>query len=143
MVRKWMILGASMTFCTTLLAGFSMADDDDSPLHKLMEKVGKQNNAIKKSIRTEVAYKKAISDGSLVKVTDELIKLGKESRAFTEPAEKEKKTQEEWTKLVDDFVAKTEKFKGVIGKGDAAAAKDSVKGINASCTSCHDVFKKE
>ena len=143
MVRKWMILGASLAVCTTLLAGFSMADDDDSPLHKLMEKVGKQNNAIKKATRTEVAYKKAVSDGSLAKVTDELIKLGKESRDFKEPAEVAKKTQEEWTKLVDDFVAKTEKFKGLIGKGDAASVKDSVKAINTTCTACHDVFKKE
>lgn len=143
MVRKWMILGASLALCTTLLAGFSVADDDDSPLHKLMEKVGKQNNALKKSIRTEVAYKKATSDGSLVKATEELIKLAKESRAFTEPAVAEKKSQEEWTKLVDDFVAKTEKFKGGIGKGDSAAAKDSFKAVGASCSACHDVFKKE
>ena len=143
MVRKWMILGASLAICTTMLAGFSVADDDDSPLHKLMEKVGKGNNAIKKATRTEVAYKKAVSDGSLAKHADELIKLGKESRDFKEPAEKEKKSQDEWTKLVDDYVAKVEKFKGVIAKGDVAAAKDSVKAIGSTCSACHDVFKKD
>lgn len=58
MLRKWMVLAAMMVSVSVLAAGLSMADDDESPVHKLMEKVGTKSNAIKKAIRTAPAYKK-------------------------------------------------------------------------------------
>ena len=59
MLRKWTILGVTMAAVTVLATGFSMAQDEDSPLHKLMEEVNKKNLAITKGVRTAVAFKKS------------------------------------------------------------------------------------
>ena len=141
MPRKWTTLAAAVTAVCLTATAFAFADDDDSPLHKLMEKVTAKNNAIGKGVRTAVAYKKAQKD--LPALADELIKLGKDARAFTEPAVKQKKSQTEWVKLMDDFVKKTDDFKGVVSKANAsqAEAKSAHNVVKASCTACHNVFK--
>lgn len=142
MLRKWTTLAAAVTAVFFAAAGLSFADED-SPLHKLMEKVSAKNNAITKGVRTGPAFKKAQKD--LASYADEMIKLGKEAREDKGPAEKQKKTLAEWTKLMDDYIAKTESFRQVVAKSDAkqAEAKSAHNQVKASCTACHNVFRVE
>ncbi len=59
MHRKWMILGVTMVSVAVLTTGLSLAaDEDEGPLHKLMEQVNAKSTAIKKAVRTPVAFKK-------------------------------------------------------------------------------------
>ena len=51
MSRKWTILAAVVTAVALTATGLSLAADEDSPMHKLMEKVNAKNNAIKKATR--------------------------------------------------------------------------------------------
>jgi len=143
MPRKWTTLAAALTAVILTATGLSVAADEDSPLHKIMEKVTAKNNAVTKGVRTAVAFKKAQKD--LPALADELIALGKEARPFTEPAKKQKKSQAEWEKLMDDYVQKTEAFKGVVSKSGVsqAEAKSAHNVVKASCTACHNVFKVE
>ena len=60
MLRKWTILGLTMASVTALATGFAMAQDEDSPLHKLMEQVNAKTLAITKAVRTPVSYKKSL-----------------------------------------------------------------------------------
>jgi cytochrome c556 len=143
MPRKWMTLAAGLAAVVLTLSGLSVADDDDSPLHKLMEKVAAKNNAISKGTRTAVAYKKAQKE--LPQLAEDLIQYGKEARKDTETAKKQKKSQAEWEKLMDDYLAKTEEFKSVVSKANAsqAAAKSAHGVVKQTCTNCHNVFKVE
>ena len=143
MSRKWSTLAAVVTAVTLTATGLSFAADEDSPMHKLMEKVSANNNAIKKATRTTIAYKKAQKD--LTKYADELIDLGKKSREIKEPAEKEKKPFAEWQTLSDDFIQKTVAFKGVVANAATTQeqAKKAYTPVAASCTACHNVFRVE
>jgi cytochrome c556 len=143
MFRKWTISLAVMSAVSVALAGISMADDEDSPLHKLMEKVNTTGNAIKKATRTVVAYKK--SQAELPKLADEMIKLATEAKKFKEPSEKQKKQYSEWEKLCDDWIKETEKFKELVAKPTTKqeAAKKAYNSVNTTCTDCHKVFRVE
>ncbi len=142
MSRKWTTLAAVVTAVTLTATGLSLADED-SPLHKVMEKVNSKNNAIKKATRTAPAYKKAQKE--LSAYADELIVLGKESREMKSAAEKEKKPFAEWQKLSDDFIEKTGEFKTVVADASTTQeqAKKAYTPVAASCTACHNVFRKE
>jgi cytochrome c556 len=143
MWRKWTTLALGMLAVSSLATGLSLADDD-SPLHKLMESVGKENAAIKKAIRTKVSYAKA-DKKELGKHVDELIDLAKKARDMKEAADKQKKPMEEWTKAIDDFLKKTGEFKDVMAKSNPTfeAAQKSFRAVSASCSSCHNTFKVE
>ena len=59
MLRKWMVFALSAAVLRlNRRPGFSIADDE-SPLEKVMEKVNKQSNAIKKGTRNLVQFKKS------------------------------------------------------------------------------------
>ncbi len=144
MLRKWIILATVATAVALMATGVTFADDENSPLHKLMEKVGSKSNAIKKATRTPVAYKK--DREAVVKHAEELIDLGKQARDMKESAEKQKKPMAEWQKLCDDFIKKSTEFKDFAEKSgttknDQEAAKKSYASVAASCAACHDVFK--
>ena len=62
MPRKWMFLAAAMVSMSVITVGVAGADDEDSPLHKLMERVNAKNLAITKGVRTAVAFKKSQTD---------------------------------------------------------------------------------
>jgi cytochrome c556 len=143
MLRKWTILASVVTAVTLAVTGLSMGADEDSPLHKVMEKVNAKNNAIKKATRTPAAYKKAQKE--LAGYADELIDLGKQSREMKSAAEKEKKPVAEWEKLSDDFIAKTQEYKGIVAKSSTTQdqAKKAYSPVALSCTNCHTVFRKE
>lgn len=143
MTRKWTVLAVSMSAVALLATGFSMADDEDSPVHKIMEKVQKENIAITKAIRSKVNFSKSQKD--VVTHAEELIKLGKEARQYKEPSQAQKQPYDKWTALMDDFLKTTEEFAKDAGKTGAAQpqVKDSYKNVTKKCNACHDVFKKE
>ncbi len=141
MLRKWTILGLTMAAVTALATGFATAQDEDSPLHKLMENVQKKNSAIMKGVRTPVSFKKMQKE--VVDSATELAKLAKEAREFKEPSEKQKKAYEVWTKHSDDMVKACEAFAKVAG-GDGvtqATAKAAYKTVSATCAGCHKDFR--
>lgn len=143
MPRKWTTLALTLTALTVVAAGLTFADDDDSPIKKVMEKVNAKNNAIKKAVRTKVAFVKAQKD--VVKNADDLIGLAKQSREMKESAEKQKKSFADWQKLCDDFIKKTEDFKEVAAKSGTTfdQAKKAYSTVAASCTACHNDFRVE
>ena len=143
MLRKWTILGLTMATVTALATGFAMAQDEDSPLHKIMEQVNAKNLAITKGVRTAVAFTK--SQKVVVDSATDLVKLSKEARVFKEPSEKQKQPFETWTKLMDDMTKSCEELAKVAGEGDDVAtqakAKKAHTTVKASCTACHNVFR--
>ena len=141
MLRKWTILGTTMAAVTALATGFAMADDEDSPLHKLMEEGNRKNLVITKGVRTAVAFKK--SQEEVVASAKELAKLSKEAREIKEPSEKQKQPFETWTKLMDDMTKSCEELAKVAGEDGAtqAEAKKAHATVKASCTACHNVFR--
>lgn len=148
MLRKWMILAATMLSVSVLAAGISLADDEESPLHKLMEKVNAKSNAIKKAYRTPVAFKKAQAAKEITTNAEELLKLAKESKELAKDGAKKAKgvkdPEKKWVELSDVFISKAEKFVEEAGK---ATTKDQLKaaynGVNQSCTECHTVFRTD
>ena len=63
-------------------------------------------------------------------------------------AEKEKKPFADWQKLSDDFIAKTEVYKEAVATDHRrpeghGRGQEGVRPVAASCTACHDVFRKE
>jgi cytochrome c556 len=146
MNRKWTVLSATMVAVALSVTGLSFADDEDSPLHKLMEKVNKANLAITKAVRTPPAYKKAQKE--IVTNAEELGKLGKEARGMTDAAKKTKgvdKPEEKWTTLMDEFIKSTDEFAKEAGKSDATQVqvKAAYKNVSKKCANCHDVFRVE
>ncbi len=141
MLRKWTILGLTMAALTALVTGFAMAQDEDSPLHKIMEQVNAKNLAITKGVRTPVAFKK--SQKVVADSAAELAKLSKEAREFKEPSEKQKQPFDTWTKLMDDMTKSSEELAKVAGEDGATQAevKKAHAAVKKSCTACHNVFR--
>lgn len=130
----------------SVLAGISAVtaqDDDESPLHKLMTNVQKNDTTILKGVRTAVNFKKGQAD--VVKAAEELTKLGKEAKKFTEPAKQLKKEQKDWEDKCDAFVKELEKFSTTLAdKGtDQPKAKAAYRDVKQKCTECHEVYKPD
>jgi cytochrome c556 len=143
--RKSLVVAGAMS-SLVLAMGLSSViahDDDDSPLHKLMTKVQQNDTAILKNTRNAVNYKKGQAD--VVKAAEELAKLGKEARKFTEPSKERKKTQKEWEDKSDEFVKEVEKFQATLANAstDQVKAKAAYRDVKQKCTDCHDVFKPD
>lgn len=119
------------------------ASDDDSPLHKLMEKVQANNATILKSVRTAVNYKKSQAD--VETSAKELVKLAKDARVFTEPATAQKLPQSKWEELCDEMMKEAEKFAELAANKDSThtEAKSGYRNVQKACTNCHDVFRVE
>ena len=143
MTRKWTVLAATVGAVALLTTGITIADDENSPVHKIMEKVQKDHNAITKALRTPVAFKKAQKD--IATKAEELAKLGKEARAYKEPAAEQKQPYEKWTALMDDFVTASENFAKEAGKDgiQQPQAKAAYKSVQQSCSACHMIFRKD
>src|SRR5262249_17503416 len=74
MNRKWSVLAVvTLASSALLVGGLALADDDESPLGKLMNKIQAKENAIKKAVRTPVAWAKAQKD--VVAAAEDLAKL--------------------------------------------------------------------
>jgi cytochrome c556 len=149
MQRKWLILGVTMVSVAVLTAGLSLADEDEGPLHKLMEKVNAKSTAIKKAVRTPVAFKKAQASNDLVTNGEALLKLAKEARELAKEGIKKAKEVEDpekkWVELMDALIAQTEKFVAEAGKSDTtqARAKSAYGNVSQRCTDCHNIFRVE
>jgi cytochrome c556 len=143
MPRKRTTLAAVMTAVALAFTGLALAaQEEGSPLEKMMETINRKNLALKKMVRTKVAFSKA-KTAEFKENSDAMITEAKKARAEKGPAEKQKKTYEEWTKLMDDFIAKTGAFQGVATKPGVTfeATKKSYDALNKSCTNCHNVFR--
>jgi cytochrome c556 len=124
---------------TAVFAG----DDDETPLHKLMTSVQKNDTTILKGTRTAVNYKKQQED--VVAAAKELAKLGAEAKKFTEPAKEKKVDQKQWEDACDAFTKEVEKYSTLLADKatDQPKAKAGYREVKAKCTSCHEVFQPE
>ena len=144
MLRKWMVFALSAAVLVSIAgAGFSIADDE-SPLEKVMEKVNKHSNAIKKGTRNLVQFKKSQKD--VAKSSKELVKLAKESKPFKDAlgkAKNEANPQKKWDELMDSFIESSEKLSDVAGKAspDYDDTKKAFGAVSKTCTECHTVFR--
>jgi cytochrome c556 len=145
MIRRSSLLAASLFTSTVVMAGFALASfEDKSKLEETMETVNSKNGAIRKAVNTLAGWNKA--DKKTVGAdADELVKIGKEIHDLTEPAKKEKKPQEVWTKAVDEYIASAEKLAKEVKKAGAKQpeAKKAFTSLQASCNNCHRDFRKD
>src|SRR5262249_27421006 len=76
---------------------------------------------------------------------ESLIRLGKEARSLAEPARERKKSQQDWTRAVDNFLRASEDFARIIAdKGSGRAqATQSYQKLQRTCTHCHGAFREE
>src|SRR3954447_21526937 len=118
MRRKWTILGLTMAAVTALATGFAMAQDEDSPLHKLMEQVNAKNLVVTKGVRTAVGYKKAQKD--VVTAAEDLAKLAGQARELgKDPIKKAKdvpNAEAKWNELMGAFASSSDNLAKVAGK---------------------------
>jgi cytochrome c556 len=144
MLRKWMVFALSAGVIVSVAGlGFAL-DDDESPLEKVMEKVNKNSNAIKKGTRNPVQFKKSSKD--VAKSSKELVKLAKESKPLKEAlgkAKNEPNPQKKWDELMDNFIASSEKLSETAGKEppDYNDTKKAFGAVSKTCTECHTVFR--
>jgi cytochrome c556 len=148
MLRKWFAYAMSAAVLISIAgAGFSLAQDEENELEKLMEKVNKHSNAIKKGTRNLVNFKKSQKD--IAKNGKELAKLAKDSKTRKEAlsrAKNEADPQKKWDELSEAFISSSQKFSDVAGKAgaDQGGLDDTKKAwsaVNTSCTNCHQVFR--
>ncbi len=145
MVRKWMVFALSAGILVSIAgAGFSGADDEETELGKVMEKVNKANNALKKGTRNPVQFKKSQKD--VAKSAKELHKLAKEAKPLKDAlakAKNEANPQQKWNELMDAFIDKSEELSEVAGKSspDYADTKKAFSAVTKTCTECHQVFR--
>jgi cytochrome c556 len=146
MSRKWIALASSMVSVAFVVTGLALAADDEGPLHGLMEKVNKNNNSIKKAIRTPVAFKKAGNGKEVATQAEDLVKLAKKAKEITDAAKKAKDVPnaiETWNTLMDALIKSGDEVAVAANKGDYLAAKAAHKTMTAKCTACHEKFRIE
>jgi len=142
-----MILAAAMVSVTALTVGIAGADDEDSPLHKIMEKVQAKNLLILKGVRTKVAFAKSQKD--VADSAEELVKLAKEARAlggdYIKKAKDVPNPSARWNELMDGFANSSENLAKVAGKSNATheQAKDAFNTVKKACADCHKDFRVE
>src|SRR4051812_36533222 len=111
MQRKWMIALSSMFAFSVMLAGISLADDEEGPLKQLMEKIQAKSTVIKKAYRNPVTFKKSQKD--VAPAAADLIKLSKEARGMWKEAAKKAKgvkdVEKDWVELCDAFTKEAQK----------------------------------
>lgn len=147
MNRKWATLAVMTIVSAFTAAGFSLAqEEDESPLHKIMEKVQSNNGKITKGIRNAVMFKKNQKD--VVKAAEELVKLAKEAKPLNEIAKKTEGVEDAIAKydgFSDDFIKESDEFAKLVAgeKVEQKDAKEAYKKVSKTCTACHDVFRPE
>jgi cytochrome c556 len=148
-----MILAGVMVSVSVLTLGVSMADDEDSPLHKLMEEVNQHKLAVYKAVRTDVAYKKSQKDVvthaealvGLVTQTREKEEIRQAIKGVCKKAKDVPNAETKWTELMDEFAKSTADLAKAAAK--ASTKKDEAKKaydvMAKKCTACHEVFRIE
>jgi cytochrome c556 len=151
MIRKWLVF--SLSAAALLAIGLfvrtarSVADDKETPLGKIMEKVNKNNLALRKGTRTKVAFAK--SQKSVEKSAKEIVKLAKEAKPIADAVNKAKEKKEvadpqkKWDEFLDELIKTCENLGNVAAKPDAKFqdAKDAYGAVNKVCTECHKDFR--
>jgi cytochrome c556 len=131
---------------TVLAAGLTTGatGGDDSPIHKIMEQVNTRNRAIGKRLRSPTALE-AAGRKSLAADAASLIRLGKQARTLTEPASERKKSQQDWTRAVDDLIRTSDDLAKVIADPGSSRpqATQSYQKLQKTCASCHTSFRAE
>jgi cytochrome c556 len=117
---------------------------DDLPIQKIMDQVHTRNRAIGKALRAPTAFEAAGRKGMALDAAS-LIRLGKETRRLTQPAQGRKKSQQEWTQSVDDFLGASEEFARIIADPRSARpeATRSYQTLQKTCINCHSAFREE
>ena len=115
----------------------------DSPIQEVMEQVHTRNRAIGKGLRDPFAPEAAGRKG-LAADAASLVQLGKEARTLTGPARERKKSQQEWTRMVDDFLRASEEFARVIADPEPSRprATQSYQKLQKTCINCHSAFRE-
>jgi cytochrome c556 len=144
MLRKWMVFALSAGVLLAIAGATFSADDEETELGKLMEKVNKQSNEIKKKTRNPVTYKKSHKD--VAKASKELVKLAKEAKPLKDAlgkAKNEPNPQKKWDELMDAFIDTSEKMTEVAGKSDPDYnnTKKAFSAVSKACSECHQVFR--
>jgi hypothetical protein len=151
MIRKWLVfsLSAAVLVAIGLLIRpvRSLADDKETPLGKIMEKVNKNNSTIQKGTRTKVAFAK--SQKNVEKSAKEIVKLAKEAKPIADAVNKAKEKKEvadpqkQWDKFMDELIKSCEHLGDVAAKPDATfqQAKDAFGAVKKVCTDCHHDFR--
>lgn len=145
-MRKWSVLVASLACFSAVAAGVSVAQDEETKLADLMEKVTASNNKISRSLRNKVSFTKANNGKDASKEAANLLELGKKARANDEALPNAKDVDEpkkKWEELMDEMIKKTEELVKAADGGDFDAAKAAHTGVKNACTECHKVFKVE
>jgi hypothetical protein len=150
MCRKWLAfpLSAGFLIVVGIVAGpaLSKADDEESPLGKIMEKVNKCNSLITKGTRNKVNFVKSHKD--VAKSAKELVKLAKEAKPLKDAIKKAKDVaspQKKWDEYMDELIKTAEKLEQVAGKpgADHQQAKDAFRAVTKACADCHNDFRKD
>jgi cytochrome c556 len=147
MLRKWMTLGAAMVSVTALTVGLAGADDEDSPLHKIMEQVQAKNLLITKAVRAKVNYSKSSKD--VAASAEELVKLAKQAKELGKDYIKKAKdipnAGGRWNELMDSFASTSGHLAKVAGsaKSTHEEAKEAFTAVKKVCADCHKDFRIE
>jgi formylmethanofuran dehydrogenase subunit E len=141
--RKGSVLAWSAIGSVALVTSSWALTDDKSPLHEAMEKVQAKNAVILKGVRNKVNWTKGQTE--VVDSAKEILKLVKEARKETHPAEEAKVPQKKWEDLVDAFLKSGDEFvkTAEAKETDFAAAKKAYGAVSKQCTECHTVFRVE
>jgi cytochrome c556 len=143
--RKLSALVVAMVATALAATGITVlaAQDEESPLHKIMEKVQANNVTVLKGTRTAVNYKK--NHEAVVTSVKELAKLGKEARERFEDVHQSDKPEpkSKWEELMDSYLKEIDTFGTLVENTETkqSDAKAGYKKVQASCTACHDVFR--
>jgi len=151
MRSKWIAAVVSLAAVGMLGLGLSQASsvsstpvpvalDGDGPLHEIMEGVNKQNNTLRKGVRTAVAYKKSYEE--VLAASEEMVKLAKKAQEVKEYAEKLNKIKE-WNDLSQKFTESAEQLLTIVKDKQKTQkeANDQWKAMGKTCTDCHNVFR--
>lgn len=142
--RKLWVLAAGLVAPAVFVASLSVAaPDEDSELHKLMEQVQAKNAAVLKGVRNKASFTKAQAD--VAGAAADLAKLGKQAKDRFKDVDKPAQPVAKWNELSDAYVKECEKFAEDVAKKDMTAEKAKVayKAVQATCTSCHNVYRVE
>jgi cytochrome c556 len=138
--------GLATVAFVVLVAGLATGTrgGDDSGILGLMNQIHTRNRAIGKGLRSPTAFE---VDGRKAIAADaaSLIRLGKEARMLTEPARVRKKSQQDWTRAVDEFLCASDEFAKVIADQRSARpdVTQSYQKLQKTCTNCHSAFREE
>jgi cytochrome c556 len=137
--RRAQALAALVAAVLAAGQGTGSTASDNSPIQKIMHQIQTQNRAIGKGLRA----KTALDRNALAACAASLTRLGKEARPLTEPPRERMKSQNEWTRAVDDFLRASDEFATVIAtpRTSSPQAMQSYQVLQKTCVNCHTTFR--